>query len=392
MVFESFLAARASLLAIALLLGGVLGYTMARTNFCTLGALSDWVNMGDTRRLRAWLLAIAIAALGLALLEPLGWVRPDDASPAYRSAELAWGAHLLGGLLFGAGMALASGCGSKTALRIGTGSLKALVVAAVLAVTVYAMLNPLPGLDRSLDEWLFTWLQAATVSLGHPQDLASFFGGSPLLRGLLAGAVALALLALVFAARDFRSSARHIAGGTVVGLCVLGLWVASSVFLASDPVFGDRLTLPEFVTDWGLLGDQEPLPPPASARAVAPQGISLIGPFADTGQWVAGGFPTNLVTTGIAVLLGVILGALAWALRHGRFRLERFASGGDLAAHLSGGVLMGIGGALAAGCTFGQGITGVSTLALGAWITLPAMMGGAVATLVLQYRWLLARM
>ena len=51
---------------------------------------------------------------------------------------------------------------------------------------------------------------------------------------------------------------------------------------------------------------------------------------------------------------------------------------------------MGFGGVTAMGCTIGQGITGVSTLALGSFITLLAIVAGAAATLKYEY-WRLMR-
>ncbi|MFQ5642475.1 MAG: YeeE/YedE thiosulfate transporter family protein, partial [Thiogranum sp.] len=107
MTFESFIAAQEfflwSVFAIAVLLGAVVN----KTNFCTMGAVSDWVNMGDTGRFRAWLLAIAVALLGVSFLEPAGLVNADAAFPPYRSGQLIWAENLLGGILFGIGMTLA---------------------------------------------------------------------------------------------------------------------------------------------------------------------------------------------------------------------------------------------------------------------------------------------
>ncbi|MGD8937677.1 MAG: YeeE/YedE thiosulfate transporter family protein, partial [Thiogranum sp.] len=134
MQFETFFSAQSfflwAIFAIALVMGAVVN----KTNFCTMGAVSDWVNMGDTGRFRAWLLAIAVAILGVVGLEFFGLVNPGSAFPPYRAGQLIWAENLLGGLLFGIGMTLASGCGNKTLVRLGAGNIKSLMVAAVIAV------------------------------------------------------------------------------------------------------------------------------------------------------------------------------------------------------------------------------------------------------------------
>jgi uncharacterized protein len=67
------------------------------------------------------------------------------------------------------------------------------------------------------------------------------------------------------------------------------------------------------------------------------------------------------------------------AARHaGRFRILGFATTADLKANLTGAVLMGIGGAMALGCTIGQGVTGLSTLAIGSIITTGALIFGGL--------------
>ena len=46
------------------LISAVLGAVMSRTDFCTMGAVSDIVNLGDWLRMRMWVCAIGVAILG----------------------------------------------------------------------------------------------------------------------------------------------------------------------------------------------------------------------------------------------------------------------------------------------------------------------------------------
>lgn len=151
-----------STFAIALILGAVVN----KTNFCTMGAVSDWVNMEDTGRLRAWVLAIAIGVLGVMGLEAAGMVNLSSTFPPYRQNNLIWLENILGGALFGIGMTLASGCGNKTLVRIGGGNIKSVVVLLVIALIAYFMINPFPGSDQTLYSTLFyPWTNPATVTL-----------------------------------------------------------------------------------------------------------------------------------------------------------------------------------------------------------------------------------
>jgi len=155
MSFESFFEAQSFFLWGAFLIALIMGAVVNKTNFCTMGAVSDMVNMSDYSRMRAWLLAIVVALLGVVILESQGAVQADGAFPPYRSSQFIWLENILGGLLFGIGMTFASGCGNKTLVRIGGGNLKSIVVFLIIGVIAYFMANPLPGSDQTLFSLLF---------------------------------------------------------------------------------------------------------------------------------------------------------------------------------------------------------------------------------------------
>ena len=100
---------------------------------------------------------------------------------------------------------------------------------------------------------------------------------------------------------------------------------------------------------------------------------------------------SRIVTFGIAGVLGILLGSFAYAVVSKTFRWESFASAEDMGNHIVGGVLMGFGGVTALGCTIGQGLTGISTLALGSFLALGAIISGSVAAVRYQM-WRLERM
>lgn len=386
MLFASFAQAQSVLLWSAFGLALVLGFVANKTNFCTMGAVSDWVNMGDMGRMRAWLLAIVVAMLGVSILEYMGLANLDASFPPYRSQQLLWAENILGGLLFGIGMTLASGCGNKCLIRIGGGNLKSVVVLLIIAVIAYFMVNPFPGTDKTLFTVLFNdWIRPLAVNVGNHQDVASFLVSSANLKQarLVAGIfVALALAVFIFKSADFRKNKDYVVGGVVVGLVVIGAWYLSSVI--GVKVDGTTYTLQSYVQEWDFVAGSSDIKP-ADSRPLSAQSFTFINPMGQTLGYAMGKFDISLLTFGVMALAGVIAGSLLWALVSRNFRVEWFASFADFRNHVLGAILMGFGGVLAMGCTIGQGITGMSTLAIGSFLAFISIIFGSAITMRVQY-------
>ena len=324
-------------------IGIVFGAVIDRTGFCTMGAISDWVALGDTARLRAWLLAIAVATLGTQLLHLAGAI--DLSRSIYTGVRLAWLGHVAGGVAFGIGMTLAGGCGSRTLARLGAGNLKSLVVVLVLGIAAHAALRGVLAPLR------LALLDATSLTLPRGQALPELLAaGSAATRAALATAIALGVATLACRGGALRARPRLMLGAAIIGGLVVCGWIAT-----------------------GILGhdDFEPIAL-ASLTFVAPIGDTILYTMLFTGTPL--GF-------GVASCLGVICGAGISAISGGTFRIEVFAERDDFLRHLAGASLMGIGGAFALGCSIGQGITGVATLALGSFLTLISIVaGGALGT------------
>jgi len=329
-------------------IGLVFGAVSYRTNFCTMGAISDVVLMGDWNRFRAWLLAIAVAMLGSQGLHLAGVVDLDQS--IYLSANLGWLGAIVGGLLFGFGMTLTGGCGNRSLVRLGGGNLKSLVVLIFLGIFAYMTLRGLIGLAR-VEMEAATNIDLAAAGLesqGMPDLLSAAIGASSeLLRWILMLAAVGGLLWFCFKSASFRASGRDILAGVALGALVPLGW---------------------YVT--GVVGfdDFEPTPL-ASLTFVAPVGESLQYLMTFTGA---------TINFGIAVIGGVIAGSFLAAVTTGRFALESFVGTGDMLRHVIGGSIMGVGGVLALGCTIGQGLTGISTLAFGSLVALLSIVAGGV--------------
>jgi uncharacterized protein len=357
----------------AFVLAFVFGAVANRVNFCTMGAVTDIVNFGDWRRMRMWVLAIAVAIAGAATLRVTGLV--DLSKSIYTGATVAWLSALVGGFLFGFGMTLSSGCGSKTLIRAGAGNLKSWVVLFVLGIAAYMTLKGLFAVWRAsaLDPWKIDFGSFGVAT----SDLPALLGAA----GLGAAAkiwvpvvIVLALLAYVFKDREFRATPEFIVGGIVIGLVIVGGWYVSGHlgYLAEDPA-----TLEEkFVaTNSGRLESYSFTSPVAYT-------LELLMFWSDQ---------SRIVTFGIAGVLGMLAGSAAYALASRTFRWEGFGSVEDVANHIVGGIMMGFGGVTALGCTIGQGLTGISTLAFGSFLAFGAIIAGCVAAVRYQ-TWRLEKM
>lgn len=327
--------------------GLVFGAVVQHTNFCTMGGISDLVLMGDGRRFRAWILAIAVAIIGTQALHFSGAI--DINKSIYLSSNFGWLGAIIGGGMFGFGMTQTGGCASKTLVRLGAGNLKSLVVVLVLGMTAYTTLRGLLALARVQLENA-TNIELKAHGLGN-QNIGEIAGA---LLGLSAGsaraaaAVLVAATFLIFCFKDagFRRSLTNVIAGLVIGFTVIAGWVVTGI-IAVDEFNPIQL---------------------ASITFVSPVGESLQYLMTFTG---------STINFGIAVVGGVIAGSFLMAMATGTFRLESFADRGDLVRHLAGAALMGAGGIMALGCTIGQGITGMSTLSLGSAIAWLSILAGA---------------
>jgi uncharacterized protein len=339
------------------------GFIAHRTNFCTMGAVADVVNMGDYTRARMWALAAAVAIIGVGAFTYVGWF--DPLKTIYTAPRLLWASYLVGGFMFGFGMVIASGCGSKTLVRIGAGSLKSLMVFFVLGIAAFATLKGITAVIR------VNTVDTLATTLATTQDLPSLLTGVlsvpqktlALLIALLLGG---ALVGWVIAKRG--SYDRDVwLGGMGVGLAALAVWYVSGKvgYLAEHPE-----TL------------QEAFVATNSGRA---ESLTFVAPLAFTLDWLMFfSDKTKVITLGIASVGGVIAGAFLNAKLTKTFRWEAFRDVEDMGNHFVGATLMGVGGVTALGCTIGQGLTGISTLSLGSFMATAALVAGCWAGLKYQ--------
>ncbi len=321
-------------------LGIALGFAARRGRFCTLGAIEDTVYGQDTRRLRAWFLAIAIAIAGVHALE--AYANLDLSRSIYTGRSIGWGGAIIGGLLFGLGMSMVGTCGFGTLLRLGGGDLKSLLTFLVVASTAMMTWRGVTGLARSqlIDPLSVTVTGAASQRL---PDLLGLGGASG---KIFPFAIAAAIGLAACAHAGFLRSSGSIATGIAVGIIVVLGWWAT-----------------------GIAGFD-----PFDVRRV--ESFSFVGPLGETLFYLM--FSSGLQPDfPVGAVFGVTLGAFLAAKTAGHFRWEAPDDAREMKRHLLGAFLMGSGGIAALGCTVGQGITGISTLSIGSFVALAAIFVGA---------------
>ena len=334
-----------------LFIGVVFGYLVFRTNFCTMGSISDIMNFDDYRRFRSWLLATATAIIGATIIEATGVANLSDS--IYLTPNFNWLGNIVGGLIFGFGMVFAGGCTSRNLVRAGGGDLRSLFVLIIVGIFAYMTIG---GILGPLRVALFSPVTVNLADYGLDSQrtgdiLAAMTGMDTGTARTAVLVVALAgLLGYIFKDKGFRKSPTHIIAGVGIGICATGGWFLTG--LAMD----DFADVP-----------------------VALASLTYVRPSGDTIDYLmrftAYATPSFAVVTTFGALLGGFIGAIS----QGKFHLAVFADTKDATRNMFGGALMGIGGVVALGCTVGQAITGASTMALGSYITFVFIVVGGIA-------------
>lgn len=350
----------------------VLGVVIAYSGFCTFGAIADWVSFGEPGRLGAWLLAMAVAIFAVALLETFGYLMLTDSVVPYRSTNLNPARYLVGGTIFGIGMHLSSGCSSKAIVAAGGGSIRAATICCFAAISAYlltytplfeSIFHPIISLTNiDLSQWAWSsqrldgWLDATQKS---PITAAIL----PIMVALTVGVCSLTMIAKSHRKKLFLS-------GIVVGLSVAAGWWLSGGVLG-------QAWIEDKSFDWQ---------PP---RNVGAQSFTFISPLGDAVAVLVEKQKLRSLTFGLFGVLGLFFGSFIYHAATKTIRFDGFTSRGGFFRAAIGGTLLGVGGILALGCTIGQGITGISTFALGSILATLSMVAGAATAVNIEYYFLL---
>ncbi len=315
-----------------LAIGAAFGAVGQATGFCLNRAVKDYVESRNWLKARSFALAMLVAVIGTQLLVVTELI--DASTAIYRTPNVSWLLLPVGATMFGYGMMLANGCGARTVVLLAQGNLRSLVVLLCLGISAYATLSGVLGPARTM------LAQATNIPLGGLYDLS--LASNQIVLGLFL----VVLSSFVFYRGMIFRHAKDFFGGLAVGLLVVAGW---------------------FATGWLAADEFEPTPL-VSLTFIAPIGESIQYLMIATGMRF--GFP-------VALICGVLLGSFAMAAVRGTLQLQGFSAPREMRRYVVGGILMGVGGALGLGCSIGQGLTGMSTLAFGSMVASVCILFGA---------------
>ncbi|MEW9918963.1 YeeE/YedE family protein [Marimonas sp. MJW-29] len=329
----------ANAVALVGLIGGIaLGLAARIGRFCTLGAIEDLLYSSDDRRMRMWGLAIGTAIIGTHIALATGLLNGPDT--AY--LDRVWNplGSIIGGLLFGYGMALSGNCGYGALARLGGGDLRSFLIVIVMGLSAYFVMSGPLAYARV---WLFSVEENATSPQGLSQLMEVAFGIGPLVTGLVVGG---ALMIVALASRSMLRSPKHIFWGIVVGLAVVSGW-AGTAWVAATGFAAEPIQTHTFA---------------------APIGDTIFYSMTASG---------TALSFSVGSVVGVLLGAFLGSFSEGHFRWEACEDPRELRRQILGAAIMGPGAILAVGCSVGQGISAFSLLAYSAPVTFIAIFVGA---------------
>ena len=329
----------ANMAALVGLVGGIaLGLAARVGRFCTLGAIEDVLYGSDDRRIRMWGVAIAIAIIGTQFAVSFGFLEGEQT--AY--LDRVWNplGTIVGGLLFGYGMALSGNCGYGALARLGGGDLRAFVIVIVMGLSAYFVMSGPLAYARV---WLFPAIEGATTPQGFGQLGDRVFGIEPFMTGLVIGS---AILAVSLGSNSMRHSPKHIFWGMIVGLAIVSGWIGTY-----------------WISVTGF--EAEPI---ETHTFASPIGDTIFYTMTASG---------NDLSFSVGSVLGVVLGAALGSYSKGHFRWEACDDPRELKRQILGAALMGPGAILAVGCSIGQGVSAFSTLAYSAPVAFIAIFLGA---------------
>jgi len=346
-------------LVAVLLVALVFGAAAQFSRVCLPGGLREAVFNRDRSRVAVYLVAVGAAIVATGLMQYFSGISLDDTKPPYRSPQFAWGRYLIGGFIFGVGMVMTRGCPARNLVKLGQGNLQSLPVLIVMALVAYVMTRTSVYAD-GFAPWLGGLsIDLTTLGIAH-QDLASLFGGGAglsLVLALLVGA------AFLFVAMRWLNPLR---GGLAwLGASLVGAMVAVAYWVTGGPLGQKAIEAAELMD--------------APPEGLGAQSFTFSAPLGDVAHYLSNPSHTAAITFGVVAVIGVLLGALASAVARREFKPLPFGDLREWLVTLTGAVLVGVGSVLAMGCTVGQGLSGVATLALGSFLALGSITAGGVA-------------
>lgn len=320
-----------------LAVGIALGFIMQRGRFCVTNAFREVFTAKRTRWLTAFVLVIAIQSVGVFALASAGVITVG-------AKALPLAAVVVGSLLFGIAIVLAGGCATGTYYRAGEGLVGSWFALIAYAVSAAIMLNgPLKPLTASARQ--------ASVPV---TSIHASLGVSPWL--LVVALVAVTAWAVW----------RHLRGPRLVVAELPRLRKGLAYWLFEKPWH-------PFVTA-ALIGVIAIAAYPLSWASGRKGGLGITTPSGNAITYLTTGDPARL-DWGVFLVLGLIAGSFIAAKAAGEFRLRAPDASTSVRA-IIGGTGMGVGAALAGGCTIGNAMVASAQFSWQGWLAFALMFAG----------------
>ena len=325
---------------LALILGTVFGMVAQKQQFCFSGSIKDYILTKSTKRASSVVMAMIVAIISTAIMSSIFDI--DLSQSNYYKEDINYFVIIIGAALFGIGMMLADGCGNRQLIKFAQGDSNSLITIIFIGIFAYATTK---GILYGLLEPIINNEFLINLSSFIPNITMNIY-------------VVLAILAaLLFYLIKKIKRLPTLWDGVVIGILVSIAWYIS-----------------------GVMGEQ------SMERVIPLAGITFVYPTAKSLELFMF-YQVNELSFAISLVFGVLFGTFIMS-----FINKKYSFGCTAAQNINrtkynmiGGALMGTGGVLSIGCTVGQGLTGLSTLAFASALAIVTIMiSGTITALILN--------
>lgn len=325
---------------LGLILGALFGMIAQKRQFCFSGSIKDYMLTKSTMRGASVVMAMIVAIISTSIIA--SYYELDFSQTPYYRENINYFVIILGGLMFGVGMMLADGCSNRHLVKFAQGDKNSLISIVFIGIFAFAtargfisgFLSPITNNPTLIE--LSALIEEKTMNIYVVLGI---------------------LLLILFILTKRLKRIFSLWDGVLIGLIVAAAWSVT-----------------------GILGEE------SIERVVNIEGISFVYPTGKTIELFML-YQVNELTFSISLVLGVLIGAFTMSKFNKRYSFGCTAAKGEnrVRNNMIGGALMGTGGVLSIGCTVGQGLTGLSTLAFGSALAIASIfLGGLVAAIYLN--------
>ncbi|PLY07462.1 MAG: YeeE/YedE family protein [Arcobacter sp.] len=325
---------------LGLIIGLALGAIAQKNQFCFSGSIKDYILTKSTMRGSSVILAMIISIVSTYVIA--SFYELDLTETPYYKENINYFVIILGGLLFGIGMMLSDGCSNRHLIKFAQGDINSLIVLVFIAIFGY-----------STAKGLFAEIFNPIINNPTLIEWSSYIGNVSMNIYFIVGVLVLLLIFIVKKAKRLLS----LWDGVLIGLLIAASW---------------------FVT--GVIGEE------SMERVIELSGITFVYPTAKSMEFFTY-YQISELNFSISLVFGVIAGAFLMSKLNRRYSFGCTAAKGQhkVKYNIIGGSLMGTGGILSIGCTVGQGLTGMSTLAFASLVAIVSIfVSGTITAIILN--------